>query len=56
MKIPLPLACFTHYDVAQHAWIAEPGDYTILVGDSSRNLPLKATFTLAQAVTIKEGQ
>jgi beta-glucosidase len=46
---------FTHYDVAQHAWIADAGDYTILVGDSSRNLPLKATFHLPNAITIKEG-
>jgi beta-glucosidase len=56
VKIALPMASFTHYDVAKHAWVAEAGDYTILVGDSSRNLPLKATYKLAEAVTIKEGQ
>ena len=40
---------------AKHAWIAEAGDYTISAGDSSHNLPLKATFHLAETITIKEG-
>ena len=55
VKIPLPMSSFTHYDVAKHAWVGEAGDYTILVGDSSRNLPLKVAYKLAETVTIKEG-
>jgi beta-glucosidase len=54
--LALDPSAFTHYDVDKHAWIAEPGDYTISVGDSSRNLPLKATITLPGPITIKEGQ
>jgi beta-glucosidase len=30
----------------QHTWLAEPGQFTLAVGPSSRTLPLTATFTL----------
>jgi beta-glucosidase len=56
VSIHLGPEAFAYYDVAKHAWIAEAGDYTISVGDSSRNTPLKATFKLAETITIKEGQ
>jgi beta-glucosidase len=52
----LDASAFAYYDVDKHAWVAEPGDYTLYVGDSSRNLPLKTTFKLEQLITIKEGQ
>jgi beta-glucosidase len=55
VSISLPPVAFTHYDPDKHAWVAEAGEYTIQVGDSSRNLPLKATYKLAEAVVIKEG-
>lgn len=55
VSIKLPPAAFTHYDVDKHAWIAEPGDYTIAVGDSSRNAPLKMTVKIEEPITIKEG-
>lgn len=55
LSIPLPASAFTHYDTASDAWIAEPGDYTILVGNSSRNLPLKATYRLDNPLSFKEG-
>ncbi|HEY4330681.1 MAG TPA: glycoside hydrolase family 3 C-terminal domain-containing protein [Phycisphaerae bacterium] len=56
VALSLPPSAFTHYDVDKHAWIAEPGTYTILIGDSAANTPLKTTFTLSQPITIKEGQ
>jgi beta-glucosidase len=40
---PLYLSIF---DVAHNAWQLLPGDYTIFVGASSRNLPLQGTVTL----------
>ena len=55
VSIPLPLSAFTYFDPDKHAWVAEAGQYTILVGDSSRNLPLKATIQLPETVTVKEG-
>ncbi len=40
---PLYLSVF---DVAKNAWQAVPGDYTISVGSSSRDLPLHATVRM----------
>ncbi len=37
---------FSIYDPAGHQWTIEPGAYGILVGTSSRDLPLKATITI----------
>ena len=34
------------YDPDQQAWIAEPGEYEVLVGSSSRDIRARATFTL----------
>lgn len=34
-----------YYDEAAATWTAEPGDFKILIGSSSRNLPSTATFT-----------
>jgi beta-glucosidase len=55
VSMKLDASAFAYYDPTKHAWVAEAGDYTIYAGDSSRNLPVKATFTLPQTITIKEG-
>jgi beta-glucosidase len=55
VSVPLPLSAFAYFDPDKKAWVAEAGEYTILVGDSSRSLPLKAAFKLAETITIKEG-
>jgi beta-glucosidase len=39
------------YDTASGNWIAGAGSYQILVGDSSRSLPLSGTLTLGSALT-----
>ena len=39
------------WDTASNNWIAGAGSYQILVGDSSRNLPLTGTITLSSAIT-----
>jgi beta-glucosidase len=34
------------FDEAKDAWTLLPGDYTIMVGGSSQDLPLKTTISL----------
>jgi beta-glucosidase len=46
VALPLPPAAFAFYDPARSAWVAERGDYEILAGGSSRNLPLTAPIHL----------
>lgn len=41
VAIPLKLADVAYFDVKAHKWVLEPGRYDLLVGTSSRNLPLK---------------
>jgi len=43
-------------NIAQSGKANEAGDYTISVGDSSRNLPLQTTFHLDKPIEIKEGE
>ncbi|HVN16784.1 MAG TPA: glycoside hydrolase family 3 C-terminal domain-containing protein [Anaerolineales bacterium] len=40
---------FWYYHPARGGWIVEPGEFEILVGGSSHNLPLRATATLIPA-------
>ncbi len=56
VTLDIPPAAFTHYDVDKHAWIAEAGYYTLSVGESSRNLPLKTVYHLLQPISIPEGK
>jgi len=39
---------FSYYDVAQKAWVAEPGDFGIWVGGSSAKIELTGKTTLAK--------
>jgi beta-glucosidase len=43
---------FAFYDVSSHEWAVNPGKFDILVGGSSRDLPLKRTVEM---VTIQKG-
>jgi len=47
LTIQLDKAAFSFYDVATHAWKAEPGDFEILVGASSTSIILSEMITLA---------
>jgi hypothetical protein len=39
----------SYYDVAGKAWRADPGEFQILVGDSSDHIELRGAYTLAAA-------
>ena len=42
---------FSYYDVKAAAWKADAGTYTLLLGDSSQNLPQRATVQLSKTLT-----
>ena len=48
----LDARAFAFYDVAGKRWQADAGTFAILVGDSSAEIPLSATVTLAKAISI----
>jgi beta-glucosidase len=48
VSIPLNQSSFAFYDPSQHGWVAEKGDFKILVGASSRELRLGETFRLTE--------
>ena len=39
------------WSTSTNSWVAAAGSYQILVGDSSRNLPLSGAISLAGAIT-----
>ncbi len=45
VKIKIPRKAFAHYNTDQKRWSVEPGKYKVLVGSSSRDLPLKASIS-----------
>ncbi|WP_433293665.1 glycoside hydrolase family 3 C-terminal domain-containing protein [Actinoplanes sp. CA-030573] len=45
VSFPVRTRDLAHWDTASHAWRTTAGSYQILVGDSSRNLPLTGTLT-----------
>jgi beta-glucosidase len=47
VTIPLGQRAFAYYDPNKKGWLAEAGDFQILVGSSSRDLRLDGTFKLA---------
>ena len=46
----LGIRALAHWDVGTDRWIAPAGTYTLMAGNSSRNLPSTATLTLSQAL------
>jgi len=48
VSIPLDQRAFAFYDPAKAGWLAEVGNFEILVGSSSRDIRLQDTFHLAQ--------
>ncbi len=50
VRIPLGPRAFSYYSPERRAWIAGAGEYRIVVGRSSRDLPLRASFQLTQPI------
>ena len=46
VSIPLNAKLFSIFDEAKDGFVLVPGDYTVLVGGSSEDLPLKATVSM----------
>jgi beta-glucosidase len=46
LELTLDRRTFSFYDDKRSNWDAEPGEFTIFVGGSSDNIPLRSTFTL----------
>jgi beta-glucosidase len=52
VTLSLDARAFAFFDVAAKHWQAEPGAFSILVGDSSADTPLSATLSLPKAISI----
>ena len=48
VKLALDMRALAFFDDRQQAWVAEPGEFELLVGESSADLPLRARFTLSE--------
>ncbi len=46
LKVSLDADAFSYYNMDQHKFVVENGDYAIMVGGSSGALPLKQTISL----------
>jgi beta-glucosidase len=53
VTIPLDERSFAFYDPEKKSWIAEAGDFKILVGGSSRDIELQQDYRLAKSINIK---
>jgi beta-glucosidase len=49
VSVALDGRSFAYYDVAGKKWTVAPGDFGILVGDSSEEVPLKGSVTIQDA-------
>ena len=48
LRIALDMRSLAYYDDRQRAWCAEPGEFELLVGESSIDLSLRARFALLE--------
>jgi beta-glucosidase len=46
VKVLLDGRAFSYFDVSAHEWRADPGDFTVSVGSSADQTPLKGTISL----------
>jgi beta-glucosidase len=47
VQLTLDMRSLAYFDDAQQAWVAESGEFELLVGQSSADLPLRTRFALA---------
>ena len=48
VMMKLDKSAFSYFDPAKHAWVAEPGEFDILVGSSSKDIREKGKVVLKQ--------
>jgi beta-glucosidase len=48
ISFQLDRRALSFYSVDKHAWVAQPGQFDLSIGSSSRELPLKGSFRLEQ--------
>ncbi|HYJ46487.1 MAG TPA: glycoside hydrolase family 3 C-terminal domain-containing protein, partial [Pyrinomonadaceae bacterium] len=53
VSIPLARSAFAFYEPTKRNWLAEKGDFRIMVGSSSRDIRLEGNFRLAQTTVEK---
>lgn len=46
VELKLGVPSFSYWSVKSHAWEVAPGEFQVMVGDSSANTPLKSTITM----------
>jgi beta-glucosidase len=46
VTLTLDARAFSYWDESAHKWTIDPGKFTILVGDSNENTPLKGDLTV----------
>ena len=49
VSIPLERSAFAYYDPEKKGWLAEKGEFTILIGSSSRDIRLESKFHLGES-------
>jgi beta-glucosidase len=52
VSVTLDQSAFAYYDVNKKGWVAEKGEYKILVGSSSRDVRLNGKFSLADTLVV----
>jgi beta-glucosidase len=55
VNITLTREAFAYWDDLQHAWVAEAGEFEVLVGSSSQDIHARASFELTQT-TVFDGE
>jgi beta-glucosidase len=53
VSIPLERSAFAFYDPQRRGWVAEKGEFRIMVGSSSRDIRLDSSYSLAQTTAEK---
>ena len=46
VEVKLDTRAFSYWSEKAHAWAVAPGEFQLMVGDSSANTPLKASLTV----------
>src|SRR5262249_41192229 len=49
VRIVLDARSLSYWDVKSHSWAVEPGDYSVMVGASSRDVRLRGHFKVTAA-------